>query len=125
MPEILKKIIKIILIPIIILIKALFIVIGELIKLLATILMISSSLFFVLTFGFMWLVSSVGFLGIIYIFIMEKDMNLMLPFIILTVTGALGVIAVYNIHNGINIAANIGTWLVIKAMSIPIWKYWH
>ena len=99
----LKNIIKIILIPIIILIKALLLGIGELIRILAMILEISTSLFYLLNFGFMWLVSSVSFLGIIYIFMMEKDMNLMLPLIILTVAGALGVIAVYNIHNGINI----------------------
>ena len=119
----LKNIIKIILIPIIILIKVLLLGIGELIRILAMILEISTSLFYLLIFGFMWLVSSVSFLGIIYIFMMDKDMNLILPLILLTVAGALGVIAVYNIHNGINIAANIGTWLIVKAMVIPIWKY--
>ena len=122
--KILKNIIKIILIPFIIFIKALLLISGIIIKILTTVIMFSSILCLGIALGLTCLCSLISILLIVFNFITEKKLPV-LTFIIITVLGALCTSIIYFVfYKGIYCVTEIGVLLIEKSFDIPIWNYW-
>lgn len=111
---------KVVLLPILLLLKAIVIVIGLLLKLTTAIAVISTSGFAGIVQGVLSFCSSIAFILMLYNFFFEKGMEYT-PFIIIIVATALGVVLIEIAEWIFSAIYSIGDCVVEKGMEIPVW----